>query len=327
MTPHHHHHRHAHGRGIGAVATARLRVALVLTLVYTAAEVAGGILSNSLSLLADASHMMMDNLALGLALLAARFARRPPDPGRTYGYQRAEMLAALANGVALVVICLFIVWEAWGRLRTPPEVEYGLMAAVATGGLLVNLAGVLLLRGARDNLNVGAAYMHVLGDLLGSVGTLAAAALIGLAGWRWADPLASILIAGIIIVGSVRLVLVSVNVLMEGAPAHLDTQQVRQCLLDTAGVAEIHDLHLWSLAGGAPLLSAHLVVDHTVSSERVLREATRALEERFAITHTTLQLEPPDYNIVRGILENPSERPPPNPPGEAQPVDKSKLST
>ena len=314
-TPLHGDHRNRHLEG---VTTRRLGWVLALTLTYTVAELVGGLLSNSLALLADAGHMMTDDMALGLALAAAWFGRLPPDRERTYGYQRAEILAALVNGVVLVVICVFLFWEAWRRLLAPPGIDSALMAAVAAGGLSVNVAGILLLRGVREGLNVRAAYLHVLGDLLGSVGALGAAGLIGFFGLTWADPLASLLIGGIIIVSSTRLVLQSVNVLMEGVPAHLDTRDVRRCLLETEGVADMHDLHLWSLAGGAPILTAHLVVDHSVSSRKVLREATRALEERFGITHATLQIEPLDYNIVDGIRDE-ANRPA---AGPSRPADK-----
>ncbi len=295
---------HGPGHDPRPVAMRRLAWVLLLTLTYTAAEVGGGILSNSLALLADAGHMMTDDMALALALAAAWFARMPPDPARTYGYQRAEILAALVNGVVLVVVCLFLFWEAWVRLLAPPQVHSGLMATVAAGGLAVNVAGVLLLRGARGGLNVSTAYLHLFGDLLGSVGALVAAVLIRFLGWGWADAAATFLIGAIIIVSSTRLVLESVNVLMEGTPTHLDVQEVRACLLETAGVADLHDLHLWSLAGGPPLLTAHLVLDHSISAAEVLRGATRALEERFGILHSTLQIEPPDYNIVGGIGED-----------------------
>ena len=293
---------HTHGHSVpGRSTQRRLALVLGLTASYTLAEAVGGYLANSLALLADAGHMMTDNLAIGLALLAAWMARRPPDPSRTYGYHRVEILAALINGVTLVVISLFIFWEAWERLQETPRVQYGLMAVVAGGGLLVNIIGAWILRGRQQGLNVRAAYLHVLGDLLGSVGTLVAAGLIALFGWNWVDPLVSVLIGGIIIFSSTRLVLDSVNVLMEGAPSHLDAQEVHRCLANTDGVCEVHDLHLWSLAGGAPLLSAHLVADHSVSSAQVLRVATDTLRDRFGITHATLQVEPPDFNILQEI--------------------------
>lgn len=277
---------------------------LALTVAYTLAEIVGGIHANSLALLADAGHMVTDDLALGLAVLAGWFASRPPDRGRTYGFQRAEILAALANGVTLVVVCGFIFWEAAERFASPPEVRTGLMAWVAAGGLAVNAVAALLLHRHARGLNARAAYLHVAGDLLGSVGVLLASAAIALFGWRWADPLASVAIGVIVIVGSVRVVLDSIHVLMEGAPQHLDAEEIRRTLAAIPGVNDVHDLHLWSLGGTAPLLTAHLVVDHSVRAHDILRSATAALERRFGIGHVTLQIEPADFNI-RGIGEPP----------------------
>jgi cobalt-zinc-cadmium efflux system protein len=283
-------------------ATRRLGLVLGITAGYAMAELVGGWLSNSLALLADAGHMLTDIMALALAWLAAWTARRPPDPSRTYGYKRVEILAALFNGVALVVIALFIFLEAAKRFTNPPEVAFGLMAAVAAGGLVVNIVGARLLHGHQHGMNVRAAYLHVLGDLLGSIGTLVAAAAIGLFGWYWADPAISIVIGAVIVFGAIRLVLDSVNVLLEGAPAHLNTEEVRVCLTGLEGVADVHDLHLWSLGGtDTPLLSAHLLMDGTLTSDRVLRRATRELRERFGIDHATLQLEPPDYNVIQQL--------------------------
>jgi cobalt-zinc-cadmium efflux system protein len=293
----------AHARA----ARRRLGWVLALTLAYTLAEIAGGILSNSLALLADAGHMITDDIALGMAVLAGWFASRPPDRGRTYGYQRAEILAALANGVILVVVCGFIFWEAIHRFGAPPQVRTGLMAWVAAGGLAVNAAGALLLHRHANGLNARAAYLHVAGDLLGSVGVLLASAAIALFGWRWADPLASIVIGIIIIVGSVRVILESVHVLMEGAPQHLDAEEIRLALAAIPGVTDVHDLHLWSLGGRAPLLTAHLVVEHSIRAHDVLRTATAALESEFGIGHVTLQVEPADFNIL-GIGGPPVDR-------------------
>ena len=276
----------------------RLIWVLALTVAYAGAEIAGGLASNSLALLADAGHMATDALALGLAVLAGWFARRPPDAGRTFGYQRAEILAALTNGVILVVICGFIFWEALHRFAAPPAVATGLMAWIAAGGLAVNLVSAWLLHGHTHGLNVRAAFLHVLGDLLGSIGALVAAALIGLLGWRVADPLASVFIGGIIVFSSARLVLASVHVLMEGAPAHLDPEEIRRYLRGLPGVADVHDLHLWSLGGRAPLLTAHLVVDLSVRGHDVLRTATSELRLLYGIEHVTIQIEPPDFNIL-----------------------------
>jgi cobalt-zinc-cadmium efflux system protein len=278
----------------------RLAAVLGLTAAYAVAELVGGLLANSLALLADAGHMLTDVMALSLALVASWSSRRPPDPSRTYGYQRIEILAALVNGVALTVIALAILREAWDRFQDPPHVDIGTMAAVAAGGLAVNLVAAALLHGHQHGLNVRAAYLHVLGDLVGSIGVLVAAGAMAAWGLGWADPAVAVVVAAIIVVGAVRLVMDSVHVLLEGAPSHLDTEQVRDCLRRIAGVAEVHELHLWSL-GRTPLLSAHLVLDHSRPAGRVLREATDVLVGRFGITHTTLQLEPPDFNLVRRL--------------------------
>ena len=291
-----------HGSHTGDAPSAQRRLTLVLglTLAYTAAEIAGGLASNSLALLADAGHMATDALALGLAVVAGWIARRPPDRGRTFGYQRAEILAALTNGVILVAICGSIFWEAIHRLTAPPVVATGLMASVAAGGLAVNLFSAWILHGHTEGLNARAAFLHVLGDLLGSVGALVAAMLIALFNWRLADPLASVFIGAVIIFSSTRLILRSVHVLMEGTPAHLDPEEIRRSLRAVSGVADVHDLHLWSLGGRAPLLTAHLVVDLTVRGHDVLRAATTELQLLYGIDHVTLQIEPPDFNI-RGI--------------------------
>jgi len=290
----------------------RLLAVLVLTVAYTIAEVVGGLLSKSLALLADAGHMATDDLALGLALFAAWAARRPPDSGRTYGYQRVEILAALANGVLLVVVCALIVREAVERFRTPPDIDTPLMAAVAAGGLVVNLVAARLLHQHADSLNLRAAFLHVVGDLFGSIGTLAAAGALAAFGWRWVDPVASLFIAGIIVASSGRLLYQSVHVLLEGAPPHLDAQEIARCLRDLSGVVEVHDLHLWSVGGREPLLTAHLVVEHAVRPHEVLRLARRRLAERFHIDHVTIQIEPPDYNI-HGVGVPSVDREPPSP--------------
>jgi cobalt-zinc-cadmium efflux system protein len=282
-------------------ASRRLGWVLGMTAVYALAEVVGGWMANSLALLADAGHMLTDIMALALALVAAWMARRPADPSRTYGYKRVEILAALLNGVALIVIALFIFNEAWERFSRPPEVDFVLMAAVAAGGLAINVLGALLLHRHQHGMNVRAAYLHVLGDLLGSVGTLLAAGAIALFRWYWADPAISVVIGVVIVIGAVRLVLEAVNVLLEGAPAHLKTEEVRACLAGLEGVADVHDLHLWSLGGDTPLLSAHLVLDDSLPAAHVLRRATRILRERFGIDHATLQTEPPGYNVIQTL--------------------------
>jgi cobalt-zinc-cadmium efflux system protein len=303
-----HTHHHTHHAGDDGRQTRRLALVLALTGAYTVAELVGGWLSNSLALLADAGHMMTDNLALTIALVAAWSARRPPDASRTYGYQRAEILAALFNGVVLALASGAIAWEAWARFRDPPEVQTGLMAIVAAGGLLVNVLGAWVLHGGRArSMNVRAAYLHVLGDLLGSIGALGAAAAMAWTGWRWPDPVASVAIAAIIVFSAVRLVLQAVQVLMEGVPFGLDSEEIRGALRTVPGVSEVHDLHLWSLAGSSAVLTAHVVTDHSRTSGAVLREAAAVLVQRFGIVHVTLQVEPPDFNIVETIDPPPEE--------------------
>jgi cobalt-zinc-cadmium efflux system protein len=281
--------------------TRRLGAVLALTAVFTVVEAVGGWLANSLALLADAGHMLGDNIALALALVAAWSAKRPPDPTRTYGYQRAEILAALFNGVTLIIIAFYVSVEAWGRFANPPEVNWRSMLVIGVAGLLVNIVAAVLLHGSQHNLNMRGAYLHVLGDLLGSIGVLIAAVCTGFGGWAIADPIASAVLSLIIVFGAIRLVLQAVHVLMEGTPSHLDATEVQAGLAELPGVAGVHDLHLWTLGGNHTVLTAHLVCDHTESPNRLLRSATRLLDTRFGIIHTTLQIEPPDYNIVETV--------------------------
>lgn len=289
---HPNHASHGHGATRG-----RIGVVLILTAVYAATEFAGGLWSHSLALLADSGHMLTDVLALGVALYCATLALRPPDLRKTFGYKRVEILGALFNGVLLLAIAGTIAVEAWERWNRPQEINVPLMAGIAAGGLLVNLIAAFLLHGGRSNINVRAAYYHVLGDLLGSLGALAAAAAIAVFGWNRADTLASVIIAAILVGGAIRLLKDAVHVLLEGAPHHLDIEQICSALLDLPGVREVHDMHLWSLGGTEPLLSAHLVVDFAGNSDRILRQATETLRDRFGIDHTTLQIEPADFNI------------------------------
>jgi len=284
-------HAHSPGAGDGRRANRR-RLALVLGLVtaYMVAEIVGGLLSNSLALLADAGHMFSDAAALGLALFALWFAARPAPPRRTYGYYRVEILAAFVNGATLVAIALFIVAEAWQRLREPPEIQGGLMMAVAAGGFAVNVVSLWLLHGGREeSLNVRGAWLHVWTDLLGSVQVLAAGGLILAFGWTWVDPLASVLIALLVLYSSWGVVSASVSVLMESAPGHIDIDAVRNALRALPGVLEVHDLHVWTITSGRVALSAHVIADDRRPG--LLAEARRTLSRRFGITHTTIQVE------------------------------------
>ncbi len=265
---------------------------LALVLLYTAAEIVGGILSGSLALLADAGHMVSDAASLALALFAMWIAQRPRTPGHTYGFHRAEILAALANGVTLVVISVFIVREAWQRLQSPPEVAGPLMMGVAIGGLVVNLAGLGLLHGGRGHsLNLRGAWLHVLTDALGSVQAIAAGALIWAFGWHWADPVASVLIAALVVWSAWSLLRESVDVLLEATPPHLDVEEIRSALHNLPGVADVHHLHVWTITSGFVAMSAH-VVPEASAPPNLLWQLQRLLASRFGIEHATLQIEP-----------------------------------
>jgi cobalt-zinc-cadmium efflux system protein len=284
---------HSHGTAVPAGTDARrLAWTLGLVLSYAAAEALGGFFSGSLALLADAGHMVSDAAAIALTLFALWFARRPSSSSRTFGYHRAEMLAALVNGASLVGIAVLIVVEAIQRLSQPTAVAGPLMLAIASGGLLVNLAGLYLLRDSdRSNLNMNGAWLHVLTDALGSVQAIVAAVLIALFGWYWVDPLASILIAMLVVYSSWSLLRQSVAVLMEGAPGHIDVDAVREALAAVDGVQEVHDLHVWTITSGFVALSAHLVVSAGAEAPDVLRTSEACLKERFRIRHSTLQID------------------------------------
>jgi len=282
---------HAHEQPVKR-GDARKRVALVLPLAtaYMVAEAVGGWLTNSLALLADAGHMLSDVAALGLTLFAMWIARRPPTATRTFGYYRAEILAALANGATLVAVALYVFVEAWGRFREPPAVMGGEVLAVAAGGLLVNLVSLWILRGSHgESLNVRGAWLHVLGDALGSVGAIASGALVWAFDWRWADPVASVAIGILIVHSSWSLIREAVAVLMEGVPGGVEVEGVRDALRGIAGVREVHELHLWSISSGLVSLSCHLVAES--GTVGVLDRAREVLRERFEIHHVTIQVE------------------------------------
>ncbi len=260
-----------------------------------AAEVVGGLLSGSLALLADAGHMFSDAAALALSLFASLIAVRPPTARRTFGYYRVEILAALLNGALLGAIALFIFWEAVARLQHPPEVAAPLLIGVAAGGLLVNLAGLWILGGDHDNLNVRAAWLHVLSDALGSVGAIASGVLIWAFDWRWADPVASIAIGVLVIHSAYRLLRETVSVLMQSAPHHLDVEEIRAAIAALPGVTDVHDLHLWTITSGLESFTGHVVVGFPCHREEMLRTVRDLLHERFGIDHVTIQIEPEGF--------------------------------
>jgi cobalt-zinc-cadmium efflux system protein len=269
-----------------------LAVVLGLTLAFTAVEIVGGVLTGSLALLADAVHMLSDNLALALALLAVWLAGRPSTPERSFGYQRAEILAALANGVILVVLAVWIFVEAWGRLSDPPDVLAGWMAVVAVVGLAVNLvAAAILARAGHDTLNMRAALRHVIADAIGSAGVLVAALVILVAGWRYADPLAGALIAVAVLASSWGVLRDSVNILLEAAPKGIDAGELGRSLAEMPGVVEVHDLHVWTITSGFPALSAHVLVERDDDCHARRRELEELLLKEYGIEHTTLQVD------------------------------------
>jgi cobalt-zinc-cadmium efflux system protein len=281
-----HAHDHSH-----AVSTRRLAIALVITALFVVAEVVGGLLSNSVALLADAGHMLTDVFALGLSLFVARFSRQPATPRRTYGYLRWEIIAALINGAVLLVLCAWILVESVQRLRDPQPVVGGLMLAVAVGGLLVNSVSAWLLHGsASTSLNLRGAYLHVLSDLLGSVAVIVAAAVVLAFGFVRADPIASILVTLMIIRGAWRLVHEAVDVLLESTPREIELEQVRAAMAAVRGVSAVHDLHVWALTSGVVALSAHAIAPTVADHPRVLADLHAAVAV-FRIRHVTIQLE------------------------------------
>jgi cobalt-zinc-cadmium efflux system protein len=296
-------HRHAHGAhahthdALSARGRSRLLFVLVLTAVYMLAEAAGGWLTGSLALLADAGHMFADVAAIALALVAARFGAKPASATKTFGYYRLEILAAFVNGVALAAVSLFILYDAYGRWLAPPVLERGgLMTAVASGGLLVNLVCAWLLHGdhARD-LNVRGAWLHVIGDALGSVGAIAAGLLVTLKGWYAADPLFSALIAVLIIWSSWNLIREATNVLLEGTPAHINLAAVEGAILSTDGVEDVHDLHVWTITSGREALSAHVRHTPAAAPAELLRSLRSKLHDQFGVDHLTIQMETGDF--------------------------------
>lgn len=260
------------------------------------AEVAGAYFTNSLALLADAGHMLSDAGALALSLFALWIATKPPTPEHTYGFYRTEILAALINGAALVAISVYIFVEAYHRLGTPAEVAGGWMMAVATGGLVINLAGLWILQAGRsDNLNMRGAWLHVLTDALGSVGAMLAGLMILAFGWAWADPVASVLIGLLVLYSSWGLLRDTVSVLMEGAPGHIDVDEVRSAIAGVEGVVGAHDLHVWTITSGMVALSAHVVAREPVRYAELLRRLQDLAEARFGIEHVTIQVEPEGF--------------------------------
>jgi len=290
----------AHDHGVPTDRRA-LATALALTASFTVVELVGGFLIGSLAVLADGVHMLSDNIAIAIALGAAWLATKPATAERTYGYKRAEVLAALANGVVLVALALWIFVEAAMRLRHPSDVPGSWMLAIALAGLAVNVAAALVLaRWSRRSLNVQAALRHVLADLLGSLGVAVAALAILATGRPQADPLASIAIGLLVLASSWTILRDATTILLEGAPRGLRTEDVGRRLAGAPGVVEVHDLHVWTITSGFPALSAHVLVGPGEDCHARRRELERVLRDEFGIEHTTLQV---DHASEGGLVE------------------------
>ncbi len=316
---HPHGHAHDHGHGHGAESSAdrggdrrRLKWVLALVLFYMIAEFVGGLWTGSLALLADAGHMLSDAAALGLALLALWFSERPANPRFSYGYHRSEILAALANGMTILILVGFLIAEAIDRLETPTEVLGPGMTLIAIGGLLVNLAGLKVLHGGRGgSLNLEGAFLHVLADTLGSVGAIAAGALVWAFDWTWADAVVTLAISLLLIFSTWGLLKETLGILMEGTPAHLDPGEIGGAIQAVEGVRSVHDLHVWTITNGRVALSAHVATSETPPASDLLERLRKDLKDRFRIDHTTIQIEPPDFeDCIDCAAENGTKRAP-----------------
>jgi cobalt-zinc-cadmium efflux system protein len=270
----------------------RLRVALALIAFFIGVEVAAGIVAHSLALLSDAGHMLTDAAAIGFSLLALRLAARPARGAMTFGFRRAEILSAQANGVTLLILAAFIAYEAVRRLFAPPEVRGGLVLAVALAGMVVNLLATWTLAGAnRKSLAVEGSFQHLLTDLYGFIGTAVAAGVIIATGFQRADPIVSLLIAGLMTRSGAGLVKASARIFLEAAPLGLDPQRIGEALVQQPNVVEVHDLHVWEVTSGFPALSAHVLVGADSDCHAARRDMEAMLHERFALDHTTLQVD------------------------------------
>lgn len=300
---HHHHHGHDHGHGHGhrhdshAGSDDHARpLALTLALIagYMIAEVVGGLLSGSLALLADAGHMLSDAGALATSLFALRISRRPASVTHTFGYRRAEILAAVANAAVLIAIAGYVVYEAIRRIGAPPPVDGPVMLGIAAGGLAVNLAALWILHAGKSaSINIHGAWLHVLSDTLGSVGAIVAGVLITVWGWTWADPVISIVIGALVVSSAWMLMKETVSVLMQAVPARIDLRALEQALTSIEGVLAVHDMHVWSVTRGRDVMSAHLTIEVDCDRSRIAGEVQARLRDQFHLRHSTIQLDCP----------------------------------
>lgn len=299
---HHHDHSHSHTGNKKA-----LLISFIIITTYMFVEAIGGFLTNSLALLSDAGHMLSDSISLGIGLLAFTIGERVASYSKTYGYKRLEILAAFFNGLTLIIIALFIIYEAIGRFSNPPEIASSGMLVIGIIGLLVNIlvAWIMMRQGdTRDNLNLHAAFLHVISDMLGSVGAIVAAVLIMLFDWGWADPVASVLVAVLVLNSGWRVTLDSIHILMEGAPKNIDIDEIVQTMNKIDGVKSIHDLHIWSITSGINALSCHAVVEGDISITEC-QKTLRTIEHELAhkgIQHVTVQMENSDHPHGESIM-------------------------
>jgi len=299
-------HSHSHGLGHGhdsSVPARRLKLVLSVILIFAAVEIAGGLLSGSLALLSDAGHMIADSFAVFMSLLAFSISSRSVTRRHSYGFYRAEILAAFVNGLLLAAYALYIIFESYQRFREPRDIQLDLMAWVGLAGLAVNVLSAFIIHPvSKDNLNARGAYLHILGDLMGSVAVLGAAGAIYFTGKLWFDPLLSVAISALIIYSAAGLIRESGHILMEGAPAHIGVEAVREQLLSLSGVEDVHDLHIWSITPSHPMITAHIQVaaDQPCSHNSLLEQARELLKKEFNIEHSTLQVEygPEDLRCV-----------------------------
>ncbi|UUU26296.1 cation diffusion facilitator family transporter [Streptomyces sp. DSM 40750] len=294
----HGHAHHAPSTGTAAAAyRGRLRIALSITLTVMAVELVGGVLADSLALIADAAHMATDAVGLGMALLAIHFANRPPSGNRTFGYARAEILAALANCLLLLGVGGYVLYEAIQRFITPVGTQGGLTVVFGAIGLVANMISLtLLMRGQKESLNVRGAFLEVAADALGSVAVIISATVILLTGWEAADPIASLIIGLMIVPRTVKLLRETLDVLLEAAPKNVDMAEVRAHIVALPGVEDVHDLHAWTITSGMPVLSAHVVVSSdtldSIGNEKMLHDLQGCIGDHFDVEHCTFQLEP-----------------------------------
>lgn len=299
MHSHHHHHHHGHDHHHQRANNKKsLMIAIFITAGIMVLELIGGFITKSLALISDSFHMLSDVSSLLLSLVAMWFAVRPPSPQKTYGYYRFEILAALLNGMTLFVIAAFIIWEAIERLFDPPTVAGGTMMIIAAIGLVANLisAFVLIKMGdVKENVNLRSAYLHVLGDALGSIGAIIAGFLMVSFSWYLADPIISIIVAVLILRSAWGVVTHSIHILMEGTPITIDYDKVEEVLKKIPGVINVHDLHIWTITSGIDSLSCHLLIENDTNQQEILKLAIQQIEKHFSIQHTTIQIETTDF--------------------------------